>query len=342
MISYLMTPPVKEFAEKVGAMDVPKDGRRVHDHPIPRMGGLAIFLGFVISLPLFVNMSTQVMGLLVGAVIIAMMGAVDDIVSLSPWAKLAAQLLAAIVAKRSGCVQRHIQSYRLFRRDYHLHRPFVHPSDPHRTVGCTNAMNLIDGLMVGGGRGCHSSTSTLTASLLVADPVVSVILVALTGSVAFTPYNMNPAKIFMGMWAPSCWASRWLPPPSLGLFKLDGVFTFFVPMLSLACASHRHRLCLLPAYLPRSEPLPCGQGRLSPPAPGHGPESAAGSGSRPFDIPSHGRVRKNPRRRHIPAAIYLPVAIVAIDFYLALRVSQEPQSLPENTPALKADESSKE
>ena len=84
LVSFLMTPLVKTFAHRVGAVDVPRDSRRMHDHPIPRMGGIAIFLGFVISLLLFVNMSTQVMGLLVGAVIIAVKGAVDDIVHLRP------------------------------------------------------------------------------------------------------------------------------------------------------------------------------------------------------------------------------------------------------------------
>ena len=71
VISYLMTPPVKGFAEHVGAIDVPQDDRRVHDHPIPRMGGLAIFLGFVLSLLIFVPMDIKVMGLLLGALIIA-------------------------------------------------------------------------------------------------------------------------------------------------------------------------------------------------------------------------------------------------------------------------------
>ena len=69
-ISYFATPPVKAFAEKVGAIDIPREDRRVHDHPIPRMGGLAIFLGFVVTLLLFVNMTTQITGILLGAVII--------------------------------------------------------------------------------------------------------------------------------------------------------------------------------------------------------------------------------------------------------------------------------
>ena len=49
VMSFILTPVVKIFAQKVGAMDVPKDGRRMHDHPIPRLGGLAMFLGFLVS-----------------------------------------------------------------------------------------------------------------------------------------------------------------------------------------------------------------------------------------------------------------------------------------------------
>ena len=68
-ISFLMTPPVKNFAERVGAIDVPKDERRIHNHPIPRMGGLAIFIGFMCSLLIFVPMTKEVSGLLIGALI---------------------------------------------------------------------------------------------------------------------------------------------------------------------------------------------------------------------------------------------------------------------------------
>ena len=54
VVAYMMTPPVKTFAEKVGAIDIPKDDRRIHDHPIPRMGGIAIFIGFMASMLVFV------------------------------------------------------------------------------------------------------------------------------------------------------------------------------------------------------------------------------------------------------------------------------------------------
>ena len=55
VVSFLMTPVVKTFAYKVGAIDVPKDNRRMHKVPIPRLGGLAIFIGFMVSILLFVD-----------------------------------------------------------------------------------------------------------------------------------------------------------------------------------------------------------------------------------------------------------------------------------------------
>lgn len=237
VISYLMTPPVKDFAGRVGAIDIPRDERRVHDHPIPRMGGIAIFLGFVISLLLFVNMSTQVMGLLVGAVIIAVMGAVDDIVSLRPMVKLGFQLLAAIVAVRSGLVIDAISNPNVFAEESTIEIGFLStPLTLLWIVGCTNAMNLIDGLDgLAVGVAAISSTSMLIVSLLVAEPVISVILAALTGAcLGFMPYNMNPAKIFMGDVGSQLLGFVLATASIMGLFKMHAVFTFFVPMLSLA------------------------------------------------------------------------------------------------------------
>ena len=70
VVSFALTPVVKILAQKVGAMDVPGEARRVHDHPIPRMGGLAIFLGFIVSMLLFVDITQEVRGILLGAIII--------------------------------------------------------------------------------------------------------------------------------------------------------------------------------------------------------------------------------------------------------------------------------
>ena len=104
VLSYFMTPPVKEFAERIGAMDVPRDDRRVHDHPIPRMGGLAIVVGFVLAVLFCVPPDEKIYGILIGSLIIAFMGGLDDIVSLTPWIKFLGQILAAVVVVRSGLV----------------------------------------------------------------------------------------------------------------------------------------------------------------------------------------------------------------------------------------------
>ena len=237
LVAYVMTPPVKRFAEKVGAIDVPRDNRRVHDHPIPRMGGLAIFIGFVLSLIFFVPMSTKVLGLLVGSVIIAVMGGVDDIVSLNPWVKLAGQIVAALVAIRCGLVFDVISNPNIFAEETYIEIGWLSiPLTMLWIVGCTNAVNLIDGLDgLAVGVSAISSMTMLIVSLFVSEPVVSIILAALTGAcLGFMPYNLNPAKIFMGDVGSQLLGFVLSTASIMGLFKLHAIITFVVPLLALA------------------------------------------------------------------------------------------------------------
>lgn len=236
-VSFLMTPPVKRFATHVGALDIPKDGRRVHDHPIPRMGGLAIFLGFILSLLLFVNMSTQIMGMLVGAVIIAVMGGLDDIVSLNAWVKLAGQILAAVVAIRCGIVIDAISNPNFLSEMTTIPIGFLSvPITLIWIVACTNAVNLIDGLDgLAVGVSSISSLTMLAVSLFVSEPSISIIMAALTGAcLGFMPYNMNPAKIFMGDVGSQFLGFVLATSSIMGLFKLHALITFLVPLLALA------------------------------------------------------------------------------------------------------------
>ena len=103
-VSFASTPMVKALACKVGAIDVPKDNRRMHKVPIPRMGGLAIFLGFLLSTLLFVPMSSSLRGMLLGGVIIVILGIFDDIYALPAKPKLVVQIVAALVAVLHGNV----------------------------------------------------------------------------------------------------------------------------------------------------------------------------------------------------------------------------------------------
>ena len=79
VVALIATPVVRSLAFKIGAVDVPRDSRRMHDHPIPRMGGLAIFFGFILSVLLFLPLTTQLRGMLLGAVVIVILGIFDDI-----------------------------------------------------------------------------------------------------------------------------------------------------------------------------------------------------------------------------------------------------------------------
>ncbi len=237
VISYLLTPYVKHFAEHVGAMDVPRDGRRVHDHPIPRMGGLAIFLGFVLSMLVFAEMSTQIMGMLIGAVIVAAMGGIDDIVNLNAWVKLAAQILAAWVAIRCGIVFDAVSNPIIFSETTTIQVGFLAiPLTFLWIVGCTNAVNLIDGLDgLAVGVSAISSFTMLLVAIVVAEPNTAVILAALTGAcLGFMPYNLNPAKIFMGDVGSQLLGYILATASIMGMFKFHAIITFLVPVLAMA------------------------------------------------------------------------------------------------------------
>ena len=102
-ISCCLTPLVKWLARKVGAMDIPKDKRRMHNKPIPRMGGLGIFLGFIISFLVFGKISVELRGILIGAGLIVALGIVDDIKTLRAIPKFLVQIIAAVIVVSHGC-----------------------------------------------------------------------------------------------------------------------------------------------------------------------------------------------------------------------------------------------
>ena len=236
-ISFAMTPIVKNFAIKVGAIDVPKDGRRMHDHPIPRMGGLAIFIGFLLTVVLFADLTQQIRGVLIGAIIIAALGAIDDIMALNAWIKLAGQILAAIVAVSNGVVIHLFMNPNIFSgNEYIILEGLSLPITILWIVGVTNAVNLIDGL---DGLACGVSTiASLTmfvVALLVSESNVAVVLAALMGAcLGFLPYNMNPAKIFMGDTGALLLGYVLATTSAVGMFKFYAVVTFLVPLLALA------------------------------------------------------------------------------------------------------------
>ena len=178
VVSFLLTPAVKSFAYKVGAVDVPKDARRMHKVPIPRLGGLAIFMGFMVSILLFANVmeDRQMRGILLGAVVIVILGVVDDITPLPAKLKFVVQILAAILPVSHGVVIRAISNPNLFSPN-----PYWQMGNVVSVVitvlwivGITNSVNLIDGLDgLANGVSAISATTMLVLALLVSQAQVA-------------------------------------------------------------------------------------------------------------------------------------------------------------------------
>ena len=234
VISFLSTPIVKSFAYKLGAM--PKDERRMHKVPIPRMGGLAIFLGFIISVLLFVEVDDQMKGILLGSVIIVVMGIIDDITPLRASLKFVIQILAALIPVYYGVQITCISNPNLFSDNPYWNFGWLSiPITVIWIVGLTNAVNLIDGLDgLAIGVSSISALTMLAIAILVAEPQVAVIMAALVGAcIGFMPYNMNPAKIFMGDTGSTFLGYILACITIQGLFKFYAVISFVVPFLIL-------------------------------------------------------------------------------------------------------------
>jgi len=207
IISYLLTPYAKKLAYKIGAIDVPKDNRRVHKKPIPRLGGIAIYFAFVITslvMAIFnsnIYFNSEFKGILIGVTIIVMVGMVDDVKQISAKYKLAAQIVAALIVVYSGVTIDFI-SFALPKSEggYVFLRALKGPLTVFWIVGITNTVNLIDGLDgLAAGVSAIASLSLAAVAFNIGQYNVAILLVILAGaSSGFLPYNFNPAQIFMG------------------------------------------------------------------------------------------------------------------------------------------------
>lgn len=238
VLSFLATPMVKHLAEKVGAMDVPRDSRRMHDHPIPRMGGLAIFIGFLLSSLIFSRGLDQgQQSILLGSIVIVILGVFDDKRPLRAKVKLVVQVLAASIVVFYGDlrIDRITNPFGSSLYSYWDFGVFSYPLTILWIVAITNAVNFIDGLDgLACGVSCITSLNLLVIALLVSDAKVAIIMAALTGAcLGFVPYNFNPAKIFMGDTG-STFLGFMLATVSIqGLFKAYTAISFIVPFLLL-------------------------------------------------------------------------------------------------------------
>lgn len=236
VVSFLTTPVVKTFAYKVGAIDVPKDARRMHKVPIPRLGGLAIFIGFMVSILLFVRITPEMQSILLGAVIIVVLGVVDDIMALPAMLKFVVQIVAASIPATHGVQILAFSNPNIFSDNLYWVLGWLSiPFTVIWIVAITNAVNLIDGLDgLANGVSAISATTILVIALVGGQGQVAIVLAALVGAcIGFMPYNMNPAKMFMGDTGATFLGFILATMSIQGLFKYYAVISFVVPFLIL-------------------------------------------------------------------------------------------------------------
>lgn len=189
-LSLYGVPIARQAALKYGIVDAP-DGRLKHQRePVPYFGGLAIYLAFLMSLAFTFEFRQDVLGIVLGGTIVVMLGLIDDFGVLTPWTKLAGQLLAVFVLIKSG-IRIEIAALPEW-LDLVLTVFWM--------VGLINAFNLLD-IMDGlsAGVGAVSASCLLVVALLQGDQTIAVMLAALLGSLlGFLKYNWHPARIYMG------------------------------------------------------------------------------------------------------------------------------------------------
>jgi UDP-GlcNAc:undecaprenyl-phosphate GlcNAc-1-phosphate transferase len=236
-LSYFFTPFVKRFAHVVGAIDVPKDNRRMHKKPIPRLGGLGIFLAFLCVVMLFCELNLQMLSILFGAAVIVVLGIFDDIMALGAKFKFVIQIIAAAIPVCVGGLRiQMLTNPNLFSNQVYIDLGvFAIPITIFWIVAITNAVNLIDGLDgLAVGVSSIASLTVLAVALLTENIQVALVMAALTGAcLGFLPYNFNPATIFMGDTGSTFLGYMLASMSIMGLFKFYTVISFAVPFLIL-------------------------------------------------------------------------------------------------------------
>ena len=214
IVAFMTTPWSIKLAHKVGAIDVPKDDRRMHNLVMPKLGGIAVIAGFIISIVYLLFVVTiegsidifgpelyfkKLVGVFWGIIIIGITGFLDDVKTLKPWQKLIGQILAAVVVVAFGLQINDINISTF--AQIGLNKQISAFITIIWIVGITNAINLMDGLDgLSSGISLISCISLLIIFALNGSPMIAILLISsLIGAlVGFLPFNFAPAKTFIG------------------------------------------------------------------------------------------------------------------------------------------------
>ncbi len=249
LMTFMATPHTINLAKKLGAIDTPKDERRINKVDMPRLGGLAVIAGFFVSIIyLLITMTvenkidlmqddyaTKLVGFVIGALIIGIVCFIDDVKGVPALGKLCAQIISALVVIKFGI------------KIDTLDIPFFNINSGNDVffviltllwiVGITNSMNLIDGLDgLSTGISLISCLSLIIIFSLNGSPLISIILITALGGAlcGFLPYNFNPAKTFIGDTGSNFLGYCLSIISILGIAKTYTAFVIVAPLLVLA------------------------------------------------------------------------------------------------------------
>lgn len=233
-VTFVLTPVVKNFAIRIGAVDKP-DARKVHHGLIPRLGGLAIYVGFMVSVIATIGFTYEMVGIMLGATFLIAVGIADDVYSLPPKVKLLGQIIAAAIpvvifniniewidVPRLGII--------------YLPEIISLPLTIFWIIGFVNTVNLIDGLDgLAAGIATIASIAIALLAFQMGQWVAAAAMVAMTGAcLAFLQYNFNPAKIFMGDTGSMFLGYIISAVSVMGSMKTVATAVLIVPLLALA------------------------------------------------------------------------------------------------------------
>lgn len=254
-ITLVMTPFAKWLSVKCGAIDYPKD-RGVHKKPMPRMGGVAIVLGFVVTALLVFHFeqsmdTRQFLGFIIGALLIAGLGMVDDMKNLPAKLKFCVQILAALIVIMSGT---RIQVV-LWPMTAYLQK-FSIPITLVWIVGVTNAVNLIDGLDgLAAGVTSIAALSLMVLCIMTGSTTAVMLTAALAGAcLGFLPRNFNPAEIFMGDTGSTFLGFVLAVTSILGVFKGYALLAMIVSVLCVGLPVF-DTICAMLRRIAKNQPI---------------------------------------------------------------------------------------
>jgi UDP-GlcNAc:undecaprenyl-phosphate GlcNAc-1-phosphate transferase len=197
-LALYLTPMVRQAAIKFGLLSYPDGKLRVQSEPVPYLGGVAIYLGFLLALAISFRFDQMVLGLLLGGTIILLVGLIDDFGVMTPWMKLFGEAIAVVALLKAGI---HIKIQLILDVEPWQGFPILsYLLSAFWLVGISNAFNFLDiedGLA--GGVAFFSSLSLFAVAILNQSPVIATLTIALAGALlGFLRYSFIPARIYLG------------------------------------------------------------------------------------------------------------------------------------------------